>query len=157
MSNYYNQVTLHRVTLLLGCLLRTVYAPSDSPDKYRDVTLLGGAFMPYPNADTAHGLRFSMSSWLKTGIPDTLPNYFSTDDNFLNEVKTIIMDQASCVYYTRFGTVYRDESTGYPARSCDVWPPRWSTEQPSVTAKMDVYLSQDNIGINRIDFQDGDL
>ena len=145
------------VALLLGCLLRTVYAPGDEPTKYKNLTPLGGAFLPYPNADTAHGLSFSMSSWLAKGIPDTLPNYDITDDNFLNEVKTIIMDQASCVYYTRFGTVYRDESTGYPARSCDVWPPRWTTEKPSVTPKMDVYLSKGNIGINRIDFHDNNL
>ena len=164
MHNSRNKVTLKMVTLLIGCLLRTVTARGggggdDSPDHYNGIplTFLGQAYLPHLNADTAHGLRFTMSSWLKADITDTLPNYLSTDDNFFNDVKTIIMDQASCVYYTTFGTVYRDESTGYPARTCDIWPPQWSTELPSVTAKMDVYVSQESIGINRIDFRDNDL
>ena len=74
---------------------------------------------------------------------------------FYEDIRTRVIDQDQCVYYTRFGTTVRDE-TNYPSyQQCTAWPPRWTTEVPLASSKMDIYIAKDEIGINRIDFHDG--
>ena len=102
----------------------------------------------------ASGLEFRMLEFLDGTINmptdfDDFPKYFYDD------IRTRVIDQDQCVYYTRFGTTVRDE-TNYPSyQQCTAWPPRWTNEIPPASSTMDVYLSKDEIGINRIDFHDG--
>lgn len=98
-------------------------------------------------------MRFEMQSWLELTEDTELPEA----QGFYNGVRTRIMDDATCVYYSEFGAVVRDESlVTHPERQCNTDTPLWlnSNGIPVDTDKMDVYLSKEKIGINKIDFED---
>ena len=81
-----------------ACLIQPEKAASDNPSKYTGgATLLANTWLPYPLADYASGMSYSLTSWTReTG-------WATADDDFAAGLDTIIMDQAQCVYYTRFG------------------------------------------------------
>ena len=149
---------------MLAALPLMVVAPADPtiehPDNYPDTiqfkpdSATNESWLPNP-LDKNYGQNhyFKLHYQFEASVPVVDQEKYVRD--FFNSQRSVIMDQSKCLYYTYFGSDTRDNSA-FPPRQCDIWPPKITAAMNLVEKMehMEVYLSKDKIGVNRVDMYD---